>query len=122
MSRVIHFEIPADDPARAVAFYEKVFGWTTTSWEGPGEYWLVKTGEEGRPGIDGGITRRRAEGEPVRNTIGVASVDDAVAAIEGAGGTIAMPKSPIPGVGWLAMAVDPEGNPFAVMQPDPDAA
>lgn len=121
MSRVIHFEIPADDPARAVRFYETVFGWTTTSWDGPMEYWLVKTGEDGQPGIDGGITRRRAEGEPVRNTIGVASVDDAVAAIRSAGGTIAMPKSPIPGVGWLAMAIDPEGNHFGVMEADPGA-
>ena len=27
MSRVVHFEIPADDPERAVEFYKKVFGW-----------------------------------------------------------------------------------------------
>ena len=26
MSRVIHFELAADDPQRAIAFYEKVFG------------------------------------------------------------------------------------------------
>ena len=25
MSRVVHFEIPADDPKRAIKFYEKVF-------------------------------------------------------------------------------------------------
>ncbi len=41
MSRVVHFEIPADDPARAVKFYEKVFGWKFQKWEGPMEYWLV---------------------------------------------------------------------------------
>lgn len=27
MPRVVHFEIPADDPGRAVKFYESVFGW-----------------------------------------------------------------------------------------------
>jgi hypothetical protein len=30
--RVIHFEIPADDPRRAVKFYEKVFGWRIDKW------------------------------------------------------------------------------------------
>ena len=36
MARVVHFEIPADDPDRAVGFYGNVFGWTfnqiTDSW------------------------------------------------------------------------------------------
>ncbi|MGZ7109599.1 MAG: VOC family protein, partial [Methanobacterium sp.] len=27
MSKVIHFEIPAEDPERAIKFYEDVFGW-----------------------------------------------------------------------------------------------
>ena len=43
MSRVIHFEISADDPERAVKFYEKVFGWKIDRW-GPVEYWLATTG------------------------------------------------------------------------------
>ena len=29
MSRVVHFEMGVDDPERAVAFYETVFGWKT---------------------------------------------------------------------------------------------
>src|SRR5439155_2181220 len=43
MSRVIHFEIPASDPERASAFYQKVFGWKIEKWPGPMEYWLVTT-------------------------------------------------------------------------------
>jgi predicted enzyme related to lactoylglutathione lyase len=27
MARVVHFEVHDDNPERAVAFYEKVFGW-----------------------------------------------------------------------------------------------
>ena len=46
MSRVVHFEIPADDPVRAAKFYEDVFGWKIEKWEGPFDYWLVTTGEE----------------------------------------------------------------------------
>ncbi|MGZ7164485.1 MAG: VOC family protein, partial [Halobacteriota archaeon] len=41
MPKVVHFELPADDTKRAVAFYEKVFGWAITKWEGPNEYWLI---------------------------------------------------------------------------------
>ena len=37
------------------------------------------------------------------------------------GAVIAVPKMPIPGVGWLAYAKDPEGNIFGMMQPDPAA-
>ena len=45
MSKVIHFEIPADDPKRAIKFYEDVFGWEIEKWE-QGDYWLVSTGPE----------------------------------------------------------------------------
>ena len=34
MSRVIHFELPADDPERAIAFYEQAFGWNFEKWTG----------------------------------------------------------------------------------------
>ncbi len=27
MSRVVHFEIPTDNPERAAGFYREVFGW-----------------------------------------------------------------------------------------------
>ena len=58
MPRVVHFEIAADDPDRATRFYQDVFGWQSSKWEGPEEYWLVMTGSPSEPGIDGGIGRR----------------------------------------------------------------
>jgi len=45
MPRPIHFEIPADRPERAVAFYEHLFGWQFQKWDGPMPYWLVRTGD-----------------------------------------------------------------------------
>lgn len=54
MSRVVHFGIPADDPERSIKFYKTVFGWNFEKWDGPIEYWLVMTGPEDQPGIDGG--------------------------------------------------------------------
>jgi predicted enzyme related to lactoylglutathione lyase len=125
MSRVVHFEIHAENPERAVRFYTAVFGWTIQKWDGPVDYWLVATGPGDQRGIDGGLLIRRgaapADGQPVNAyvcTIGVASVDDTIAIVEASGGTIALEKMPVPGVGWLAYAKDTEGNIFGVLQPD----
>jgi predicted enzyme related to lactoylglutathione lyase len=121
MPRVIHFEIPADNPDRAVQFYTKIFGWTFQKWDGPQDYWLVSTGDKG-PGINGGLLRRSHPGAGTVNTVDVTSVDEMVRAVEKAGGTIVAPKMPIPGVGYLAYCQDPEGNTFGLMQSDPAAA
>ena len=42
MPRPIHFEVPADRPERAIAFYEQVFGWQFHKWDGPMPYWLIE--------------------------------------------------------------------------------
>jgi predicted enzyme related to lactoylglutathione lyase len=121
MSRVIHFEIPAADPERAAAFYKKVFDWQIEKWPGPMEYWMVTTGAEGCPGINGGLLKRNAPVTATTNTIGVESVDKAVDAVKAAGGKLVMPKKPIPTVGYFAYLEDTEGNLFGVMQADANA-
>ena len=118
MPRVVHFDIAADDPERAVAFYETVFGWEITKWDGPMEYWLITTGPEDEPGIDGGLAKRMDPSTGTENTIDVESVDDYVEKIEASGGKILRPKSAVPGVGWLAYCQDTEGNTFGIMQSD----
>jgi predicted enzyme related to lactoylglutathione lyase len=120
MPRPIHFEIPADDPERAMAFYTSVFGWSFTKWEGPMPYWLVSTGEGA--GIDGGLSSRATPDASTVNTIDVTSCTDAIHSIQAAGGTILSGPNAIPGVGWLAYAKDTEGTTFGVMQSDPGAA
>lgn len=122
MSRVVHFEIHVDDPNRASKFYTDVFGWKFNKWEGPLDYWLISTGDTGCPGIDGGMMKRRDPMGNVYNTIGIESIDKSIEQITKAGGTIVVPKMPIPGVGWLAYFKDTEGNIFGVMQPDPSAS
>lgn len=122
MGRVVHFEIDAEDPARAIHFYEHIFGWKFEKWDGPMEYWLVMTGDE-EVGIDGGLSPRRPEA-PFHhvNTIDVKDIDSTLAMIEGHGGNVVQPKTAVPGVGWLAYCTDTEGNPFGIMQADPAAA
>ena len=44
MSRIVHFEIPADNLERGAEFYRKVFGWKFQKWAGPQDYWLITTG------------------------------------------------------------------------------
>lgn len=121
MSRVTHFEINTADPARAADFYGRVFGWEITKWEGPEEYWLVTTGKEGDIGINGGIMRSQ-DGQPrTVNTIQVETIDNVIAKITTSGGQIAMPKMAIPGIGWQAYCIDPQGCLFGVHQADPKA-
>jgi len=120
MGRVIHFEIPADNPERASAFYTKVFGWKFEKWGGM-DYWLVKTGEDGQPGINGGMMPKQKPTVGTTNTIGVESVDKSVKAVQDAGGKLVMGKTPIPTVGYFAYLEDTEGNLFGVMQADPNA-
>ncbi|MBV9121530.1 MAG: VOC family protein [Chloroflexi bacterium] len=120
MPRPIHFDLSADDPARAEKFYSSVFGWKFSKWGdgGPMDYWMIQTGEGPEPGIDGGMSRRGPESGPGANTIGVPNVDDFAAKIGAAGGKVLQPKMAIPGVGWFAFCQDTEGNGFGIMQPD----
>jgi predicted enzyme related to lactoylglutathione lyase len=121
MNRVEHFDIYADDPARAAKFYTDVFGWQIKKWDGPMDYWMITTGPGGQPGIDGGLSVRQDPADRIINTIGVDSVDDAVAKVTGAGGRVVAPKAAIPMVGWFAMCTDTEGNKFGLMEEDPEA-
>jgi predicted enzyme related to lactoylglutathione lyase len=121
-SRIVHFELPADDPDRAAKFYADAFGWQVTKWGGPTDYWLVTTGEDGEPGIDGGIGKRQSAEDQITNTIDVPDLDAAITAVEAAGGRITNAKHAVSGVGWLAYATDTEGNPFGMMQADDSAA
>jgi predicted enzyme related to lactoylglutathione lyase len=130
MPRPVHFEIHAENPERAIGFYQSLFGWRFTAQFG-GTYHLIQTGEPGTPGIDGGLVPRRgpnpdpAEATPVVAyccTIDVVDVDAYVAKALSLGGTQALPKMAISGVGWLAYVKDTESNIFGMMQADPSAA
>ena len=123
MPRVVHFEIEADNPERAAKFYTKVFGWKIEKWKGPMDYWMITTGDKKKPGINGGLYKRKGKvaGSSVIAyvcTIDVPSVDQYEKKIKANGGTIVMPKSAIPGVGWFASAKDTEGNMFSIMKTD----
>ncbi len=124
MPRVCHFEIHAEDPERAMGFYRHVLGWEFKKWEGPQEYWLITTGPQEQPGINGGLMPRMGprDGSAILAyvcTVDVPSVDEYVRRAVNAGGQVALPKMALPGIGWLAYCKDTEGNVFGMHQSDP---
>jgi len=127
MARVVHFEISADDPERAAQFYRGAFGWEIKKWEGPVPYWLATTGPENEPGISGAIMEREhpLSGKDgligYRCTIDISSVDESVARVSEHGGSVVAPKMAVPGVGWMALCKDTEGNIFGLMESDESA-
>ena len=118
MSRVIHFDLSADNPERAAEFYRSVFNWKVNKWEGPEDYWLIQTGTEEEPGVTGGVAGRIKPNDTTAVVFDVESVDKAVKKVLDSGGIIREEKKAIPGVGYLIMCKDTEGNTFGIMQID----
>src|ERR1044072_8788471 len=123
MNRITHFEIYTDDPQAVQPFYQDVFGWKFNRFDGgPIEYWLVTTGDDKEPGINGGMTRPREGQSPgTLNTVAVKSIDQTIKRIEQRGGKICVPKMVIPKVCWLCYAEDSAGNVFGIIEPDEKA-
>ena len=108
-NRIVHFEIPANQPEALAKFYGGLFGWSFHKATLPGpEYWLCDTGEG--PGINGAVMQRQHPQQPWMNYVDVASIDETLAKATRMGAKIALPKTPVPGVGALAAIIDPQGN------------
>lgn len=131
-NRIVHFEIHAENPERAIAFYKAVFGWDFPVWmDEPVKYWGVMTANQDskEPGINGGLMVRKggapSEDQPVNAyvcTVEVDSIDEVITKIEAAGGVVALPKHALTGMAWQAYCKDTEGNIFGIHQPDKNAA
>ena len=131
MSRVVHFEIQADDVERAKAFYAAAFGWSFQDWGAVAGavYWGILTGPEDQPGINGGLLQRPGpapdSGQGTNAfvcTMGVEDYDEVERRILEAGGQVALPKMALTGMAWQGYYLDTEGNTFGIHQPDPQAA
>jgi predicted enzyme related to lactoylglutathione lyase len=126
MPRVVHFEIYADNPERAIMFYENVFNWKFSKWENALEYWLISTREGNEPGIDGTLVRRTTKnaGEAIAAypcTIDVPSLDEYLGKVISNGGSAVGVKTAIIGVGWFIHCKDTERNLFGMIENNKDA-
>jgi predicted enzyme related to lactoylglutathione lyase len=97
-NRVVHFEIPSDNPEKCAGFFTEVFGWKFQQF-GDRPYLLATTGDENEPGINGAIMQKVGQGQPIINTISVDNIDETMVHIENAGGKIVKPKRAIPTIG-----------------------
>lgn len=103
MNSPAFFEIQADDPERAVAFYKTVLGWSFTKVTGlPIDYWLIQT-----EGIRGGLLKRPATAPPPRSgtnayvcSMQVEDFDPTAKVILKSGGQVALEKFAVPGTCW----------------------
>ena len=122
MGKVVHFEIPADNLARAKKFYSTVFGWNLTDFPEM-EYTMARTTDSDQNGmpkepgaINGGMLQRQ---DPVKTpviTISVDNMDQAAATIEKNGGKMIRPKMAVGDMGFAAYFKDTEGNVVGLWQ------
>lgn len=131
MSRIVHFEIQADDVERAKRFYGDVFGWEFQDWSPVtgSTYFGIITGPDDQAGINGGLLQRPAPATSAGQgtnafvcTMQVEDYDETHERIVAAGGIVALPKMALTGMAWQGYYLDTEGNTFGIHQPDPTAA
>lgn len=132
MNRVVHFEIFAENPERAIHFYSSIFGWSFEKWEGASdEYWMLMTAPRGsaEAGINGGLLRRSTAvvaSELGANafvcTVEVEDFDMVAGKILATGGKVVTPKYALPKMAWQGYFLDTEGNSFGLHQADQNAA
>jgi predicted enzyme related to lactoylglutathione lyase len=126
MPKVVHFEIPADDVARAREFYGGVFGWQLREMQEM-DYTSVETTPVDQqtqlplePGaINGGLMKRTAQTPAPVVTVDVESIDISLKEIEAAGGSTVQERTEIPGMGAFAYFKDSEGNVVGLWETTP---
>ncbi|MGD6850912.1 MAG: VOC family protein [Candidatus Bathyarchaeia archaeon] len=118
---IIHFEIPANDVEKLKKFYTDLFDWKIEKTPIM-EYYTISTvpmDEKGnliRPGVNGGMYKKEQPQQQPVNYVNVESVDEYSKKIADSGGKILVAKTEIPGMGWFAVAQDPEGNVFGIFE------
>ena len=116
MAKVVHFEIPFDDKARAMKFYSDTFDWTLTDMPEMSYVMAQTVAVDGNqlpkePGaINGGLFPRPKDAPHPALYVDVSSIDEALKKVKAGGGKVVTPKTPIPGMGAFARIADTEGN------------
>jgi uncharacterized protein len=118
----VNFHVPADDVARAAAFYRDVFGWEFVPYPNSPVPYLVNAGDgEGGAGIPAAITNRQDPLNAPVPTIEVQNIDQTMIDIVLQGGQQARVQR-IDGFGRFGYAIDSEGNVIALLERDSAAS
>lgn len=122
MDKVEHFEIPADNPERALDFYKTVFDWELNPVPGVDYIRLltIRVDEKvisQRPfEVNGAIVKRDAEIKGPVVTVSVDNMDDTLNRISKSGGIIIRGKTEFGTRGYTAYFKDSEGNMMGLWQ------
>lgn len=121
MNVLTHFEIPVDDVDKAKEFYSNLFDWEFNYMEEM-KYLMFNTeSEDGKTKLSGGIFKKPNESFKVTNYFSVKNLDESAKKVEGLGGKIVVPKTPVPGMGWFVHFTDIDGNLLALWENDSKA-
>ncbi len=119
MPTIVHFDIPVDDLERARKFYTELFGWKIQKVQEDMPYLFIETTDaEGKKSLVGGMGEREFPEQRITNFIGVPSIEEYLTKIDELGGKVLPGKTPVPGWGFLAICIDPEGNSFGLWEDD----
>ena len=112
--KLVHFELPSHDTARAREFWGGLFGWQFRDPGLPGlEYWLTRTSD------DQGGAVFPSDGSEHGPTVyfDTDDIDASIEKVHELGGE-AEERIAIPHIGWFARCTDTEGNEFSLFQSD----
>ena len=117
LGTLVHFEIPASDPAKVSKFYEQLLGWKFAKFEGGTlDYWLISHKDAAPDETIGGLFKRMGPDQGFINYFSVKSVDESAAKASAMGAKVKREKQEIPNVGYFAILADPDGNTFALFE------
>jgi hypothetical protein len=118
---LVHFEIPANDPEKLAAFYTKVLGWMIDEpMPDMSGYRMIHTSEE-QEVMGGGLYKKTMPEQAPGDYYDVESIEVVSGWVREAGGQVVMEKMAVPGWGYFAICLDPEGNPFGIWLTDESA-
>lgn len=119
----IYFDLTVENLAIARHFFEEVLGWKFEHFAMSYEYYRITAGPPGEAGIDGGIGQIADAGKAtahnlVNLVIPVSNLDSVIKKVSSCGGTVIEPRTPIPGIGWMATCAEPGGLRFGLLEAD----
>ena len=112
---IVHFDLMVGDTAKAKAFYGRIFDWSFKAWGEGDEYELIQTGDD----PEGGLMKKPEQApRPMCNIyVQVQSIDETLDKVIEGGGAVLVPKTPIEGMGYFAVFMDPDAISMGLFEP-----
>ena len=112
----VHVELNTTDVAKAKSFYSQLFDWKLENLGADmGNYTIINVGD----GVGGGMMKNPMPGAPSMwlSYVLVDSIEATTKKVAALGGTVVKEKMEVPGMGWLAIIIDPTGAMLGLWKP-----